>query len=387
MEHTRATGRARGRAGPLLAMLVATGACRSSRTTAPESGVDDPFDDQPYAQGPLPAATKVLLVAGGDDVANFAAEVVEQRALWLEAGLGSDEIACYYAKPTLDALIEDGEQWRELAPMLRDCYPADPATVHGHLRQVAQQAPPFVYVFVSSHGLPPIMRWAAGVDDPNLLPRHFELQRGEIGRFDRHAIGLEAGDGPGLGEVQALLEAHRAGAEVEALMLSPDTLAGALGELPEGSAKIVVLQACFSGGFIEREDEGWSPLTKVPRVTVLTATSADRPSFGCGAGSERTYYGGAFNRVLAEELEREERRPTELPWEEMHERVRFVVETMEIIDGEAPSRPRYFSNVPGRESEGEGKSKGKGKGKSKSARASVRGTGGSRRVSRWNGVG
>lgn len=314
----------------------------STRAPAPP----DPFDDIPYATAPLPSQAKVFLVAGGDDVGNFAAEVVEQRALWKQAGLRDEEIACYFAKPTRRALVDDGAQLEALAPELRGCYPADPATLHAHLRQAARAAPPFLYLFVSSHGLPPLLRWKAGVDDPRELPKHLDLRRGEVGRFDRHTIGLEAGDGPGLGQVQAILRAHRAGAPVESLVLTPDTLAAALAELPPTSDAIVVLQACFAGGFIGRpHDDGPSPLTRLPRVTVLAATSPGRPSFGCSAGSSRTYWGGAFNRVLAQALERAPRLPPALPWAEIHARVRFVVETMEIIEGEDPSQPTFFTNV------------------------------------------
>jgi hypothetical protein len=137
--------------------LLLLPACRAPRSSqAPEPA--DPFDDVPYATAALPPQTKVFLVAGGDDVGNFAAEVVEQRALWKQAGLQDDEIACYFAKPTRKALVQDGEQLAELAPALRGCYSADPATLHAHLRQAARAAPPFLYLFVSSHGLPPSSR-------------------------------------------------------------------------------------------------------------------------------------------------------------------------------------------------------------------------------------
>jgi hypothetical protein len=333
-----------------VAALAGLAACRpaapgSASTRAPASA-SDPFANIAYATAPLPAKAKVFLVAGGSDVGNFAAEVVEQRALWKQAGLHDDEIACYFAKPTRRALADDGAQWAELAPSLRGCYPADPATLHAHLRQAARAAPPFLYLFVSSHGLPPLLRWKAGVDDANELPKHLELQRGEVGRFDRHVIALEGGNGPRLGQVQAILRAHREGATVESLVLTPDTLADALAELPPTSEAIVVLQACFAGGFIGRpDDDGPSPLTKLPRVTVLAATSPRRPSFGCNPGSSRTYWGGAFNRVLAEALEGAPQRPPALSWAEIHTRVRFVVETIELIEGEDPSQPTFFTNV------------------------------------------
>ena len=350
------------RTGPVrlgLALLFAA-ACRpTTPEPAPVSPEPEPpvdlFANIPYASAPLPAATKVLLVAGGDDVANFAADVLEQRTLWIEAGLRDDEIACYYAKPTIEAQQDDQEQYEQLRDALQACYSADPVTLHAHLRQVAKQAPPFLYLFVSSHGLPPLLRWKAGVDDANRLPARLDLQPGEIGRFDHHAIGLEGGSGPGLGQINRMLEAHRGGTPTEALVFTPNTLADALEELPATSDTIIVLQACFSGGFIGRPDDGPSPLTERPRTTILTASSPLRPSFGCGSGSARTYYGGTFNRVLGQVIEQtpEPRSlsPATLPWAAIYEQVRFVVETMERIDGETPSQPALFSNVPGAQTE------------------------------------
>ncbi len=330
-----------------MGVLAGLVAChRRGAASAREPAPPDPFADVPYATAPLPAEAKVFLVAGGDDVGNFAAEVVEQRGLWKRAGLRDEEIACYFAKPTRRALAEDGEQLAMLAPALRGCYSADPATLHAHLRQAARAAPPFIYLYVTSHGLPPLLRWKVGVEDPSEIPQHLELRPGEVGRFDRHAIGLQAGDGPELGEVKAMLQAHRRGAPVESLVFTPDTLAAALAELPKTSEAIVVLQACFAGGFIGRpDDDGPSPLTRLPRVTVLAATSPEQPSFGCSPGSTRTYWGGAFNRVLAQALERRPALPPALPWAEIHARVRFVVETMELIEGEEPSEPSFFTNV------------------------------------------
>ncbi|MEX1365645.1 MAG: C13 family peptidase [Nannocystaceae bacterium] len=329
-----------------LGLFVA--ACRPPAAARPEAPVvDDPFADLPYASGPLPAAVKVFLVAGGDDVANFAADVIEQRTLWAQAGLRADEIACYYAKPSPQALLEDGEQLAALAPLLRDCYAAEPATLHAHLRQAAGRAPPYLYLFVSGHGLPPLLRWHAGVQDVRDLPARMHLRQGEVARFDRHAIGLEGGPAPGLGQVERMLETHRAGAPVESLVFTPDTLAAALAPLPEASPLIVVLQACFSGGFIGSEDDGPSALVRRPRTTVLTAATPDRPSFGCSPGAQHTYYGGALGRVLARMLEDQPRSPEAMPWAEIHGEVRFIVETIEHIDGERPSQPQLHDGSAG----------------------------------------
>jgi hypothetical protein len=53
-------------------------------------------------------------------------------------------------------------------------------------------------------------------------------------------------------------------------------------------SRLVVISACYSGGFIEalRSDE----------AMVITAAASDRTSFGCAHGNEFTYFGGAFFR-------------------------------------------------------------------------------------------
>ncbi len=84
--------------------------------------------------------------------------------------------------------------------------------------------------------------------------------------------------------------------------------------------RVIVVAACFSGGYIE-------PL-KSPRALVLTASRADRQSFGCEHGREYTYFGEAFYRdsvvdgdfvaafdkargIVAAREQREEHKPSE----------------------------------------------------------------------------
>ena len=50
--------------------------------------------------------------------------------------------------------------------------------------------------------------------------------------------------------------------------------------------RIIVVSACYSGGFID-------PL-KNDYTLIMTASSADRTSFGCGAASDATYFGDAL---------------------------------------------------------------------------------------------
>jgi hypothetical protein len=57
--------------------------------------------------------------------------------------------------------------------------------------------------------------------------------------------------------------------------------------------RIVVVSACYSGGFIDALKDDYT--------LVLTASANDRASFGCGHGSEATYFGEAlFQQGLAQ---------------------------------------------------------------------------------------
>ena len=84
--------------------------------------------------------------------------------------------------------------------------------------------------------------------------------------------------------------------------------------------RVVVVAACFSGGYIDA--------LKSPRALVMTASRADRMSFGCEHGREYTYFGEALYRdsvvdgdfvaafdkaraIVAAREEREEREPSE----------------------------------------------------------------------------
>jgi len=75
--------------------------------------------------------------------------------------------------------------------------------------------------------------------------------------------------------------------------IEPDDLADALKTNPSMRWKVIVVNACYSGGFVDalRDDS----------TMVITSARADRTSFGCGADSDITYFGKAF---LVEALNR-----------------------------------------------------------------------------------
>ena len=83
---------------------------------------------------------------------------------------------------------------------------------------------------------------------------------------------------------------HRLSVSFENLGLN-DISAAELGDIVDGAGlpwRVVVVSACFSGGFIRA--------LKSPRAMVITAASSRRTSFGCENGRDYTYFGAAFYR-------------------------------------------------------------------------------------------
>ena len=83
---------------------------------------------------------------------------------------------------------------------------------------------------------------------------------------------------------------HKFSVLFESMRLN-DLSAKRLGEIVNGAGlpwRVVVVSACFSGGYIED--------LKSPRALIITAASADRTSFGCENGREYTYFGEAYYR-------------------------------------------------------------------------------------------
>ena len=83
---------------------------------------------------------------------------------------------------------------------------------------------------------------------------------------------------------------HRLSAVQPPLELSPLTPTALARMLQDSGIKwrVIVVSACYSGGFIEplRDDN----------TIVITASSAERSSFGCEAGRDFTYFGEAYFR-------------------------------------------------------------------------------------------
>jgi len=107
--------------------------------------------------------------------------------------------------------------------------------------------------------------------------------------------------------------------------LPADELATALAPL-KNRDKVVVISACYSGGFI--------PTLKDEKTLIMTASRADRVSFGCSEEADFTYFGDAlFAKALVE---------TDDLQQAFNDAKRFVVER-EAAESYEASEPQIWA--------------------------------------------
>jgi len=115
-------------------------------------------------------------------------------------------------------------------------------------------------------------------------------------------------------------------------VLTPTALAVALARGCGDAPSVVIISGCFSGGFTK------PPMARTNRV-ILTAAREDRPSFGCGAGSDYTVY----DRCLLQAMDRAR------VWRAAYVMIQTCVSAREKEMRERPSQPQaWFGDaVPG----------------------------------------
>ncbi|MCK8786821.1 hypothetical protein M0638_20830 [Roseomonas sp. NAR14] len=110
-------------------------------------------------------------------------------------------------------------------------------------------------------------------------------------------------------------------------LLFPAQLDAALQQGCGDAPTVVVISACFSGGFAR------GPMARPNRI-VLTAARPDRPSFGCGAGYTHTVFDGCLLGALD--------RDAASGWVAVGRATRGCVERAEAEMGERPSEPQAY---------------------------------------------
>ncbi|UTF60003.1 C13 family peptidase [Gilvimarinus sp. DA14] len=106
--------------------------------------------------------------------------------------------------------------------------------------------------------------------------------------------------------------------------ITPEDLAAMLTPLKE-NPKVLMISACYSGGFIEA--------LKAPNHLVMTAARADRTSFGCGDADTMTYFGRAYFEQSLPEAD---------GFVNAFEKAKKVIEEWEAEDEFEHSEPQIF---------------------------------------------
>jgi hypothetical protein len=283
-----------------------------------------------------PKALKVLLVATSDDGARFASSVLKMRQTWLDRGIRPDEIACYLTAPIERRWEKYSDLYESMRPSFSGCYPATLPLLRKHLAAVAKNPPEFVHVMLSGHGGAPL-EILERLDDQEGLDELRKLQKLV----------------PGIGHWNIPFEEHGEfswperllrGEPLDDVVLTPVGLAELLKLLPETTRKVVVLQGCFTGGFLEAWTVGGrktSLLAEVPNLTVLTSAAATRYSFGNFMDDS-----GVFADGLTSALAAQKTTASRLDWKKVYEHAAREVESAErIVPPGFESLPQFGTNA------------------------------------------
>lgn len=291
-----------------------------------------------YSEARLPSETRILLVAGESRSPNYLHEITAQREHWLRLGYQQREIACYYAKPSDKSYEENKSAFDALASKTQGFYIASPQLLYQHIRQISRHNPEFVYLYITSTGQAPIQTYSS----PNEVDQYILKEHPEV--VDQYFLEMD-GSPTGTMNERMRAEALRNGMKPENLFLMPRYLKSAMMSLPTHSQKVVVLQGCYTGGFMETplQDADKDTLTAVPEISLLTASRFDRRSFECGPGKQYTPYGKVFLQMLGEN-------PRQIPlmdWKGFASILQQRVDDEEIMMSYAEERlsyPRFYSN-------------------------------------------
>jgi hypothetical protein len=107
--------------------------------------------------------------------------------------------------------------------------------------------------------------------------------------------------------------------------LRPQELAQALSRGCAAVPTVVVVSACYSGGFA-------AGVMRAPNRIILTASRRDRPSFGCQVARTYSFFDGCFLRAW----------PTTDDWRSVFRATSACVSREEKALGEPPSQPQAY---------------------------------------------
>jgi hypothetical protein len=358
-----------------LSLIVVFFACFSSCTGINYKTFRNGFSG---IEGDINPKTRIFLVGGGYPNATFSQEVADQKAYWLSQGYSKEQIACYYVPPPTISYDENGnllkdakelevsKQFEQLKHSVENCFMASAKSLLRHIESLQKENPSSIYIYITAHGSPPLKNFSL---TQKTSP---QSDLGDWVKYEKNKkkwlkiLSLEQWSNTYALQMAAVRKksfdtyyfmniidlafefAEEYPYSVNDYLLTPNGLSAALNKLPHSTKKYLVLQGCFSGGFIlppQQAPQG-NTLQNVPNISVLTASSSVRTSFGCGADDLRTYFGESY----FESLKSFNKNKTfdSIDWQELHkknnEKVLYKEKELKI-DSKHFSNPQFFSNM------------------------------------------
>tara|TARA_B100001094_G_C18157197_1_gene787162 strand:+ start:200 stop:1417 length:1218 start_codon:yes stop_codon:yes gene_type:complete len=224
-----------------------------------------------------------FFIGGATDITNFGKEAIYHLALMREKGIKHGSTGCYFNQPDFFQYYLDNADYNFLKDRASRCYPAEKRVILRDLNRAIKTVQGEIYIYITSHGDPP--------------KKNIE-------------------NCPVVGKPRVLLGTPEGCSEEN--YLTAQDLANALGRKKIGTKIYLVIQACYSGSFID-------PLKDISGLTILTASRDDRTSFGCDSGESFTYFGGTYLKVIAGE----KKYPRNWNWQKIHQDVSGQVDVLE----------------------------------------------------------
>ena len=201
-----------------------------------------------------------------------------------------------------------------------------------------------LYLYATSHGFLPLsvlLKSTKNSKRKEIIQENLDL----FPEFDQFTMTLNATPDPKLDTASLLkilnaLDTYKY--SQQELLFTPQNLKNIIKEWPEDIQKFIVIQGCFSGGFVDSDIPKFreQSLRDTPNTTILTASRYDRSSFGCDFKSEKTYYGGAY----IESLKKKQTPIEKIDWKILHEEVNAKITQMEKKRNFKPSLPQFVKN-------------------------------------------
>jgi hypothetical protein len=335
----------------LLVFCLALSACGGSNSDSNSNSdgkSDVHFDvrnDQDFS-----SSTKIMLIAGSRDSAEFVKEITDQKKYWLSQGYKNDEISCYYVPP-LKQHTKDPVRFAALSEELKDCFYADLAVLAYHFRLLGSSSASQLYIYITSHGSKPFKDWDfSDVTDPSdkeelrqLLSMKSWSSPFTIDIEERY----DPEDGEGWDNTNWRIW-HLAIKYPDAAnkyLLTPESFRKMLTALPSRMQKNIILSTCYAGGFLLPGDDMEKALISLPNIRIMTASAADRKSFVRNSTKSNSDFDEAFFDALREN---NIRRFEDIDWSRLYAAIQKKVDQKEDdrnVENSSRSLPQFFSNV------------------------------------------